>query len=216
MLILQQWSLPNFPHPLKKKKTNENLAFEHQTLFPKRGFSFSTRSTRNIVVSHSSASPTKQPQNPTTPGYKMLPKPPPLIKRRGEHFAQEAMKTLPVVQNLQIKLRDKELPQGPSLRRPRRCPTGPSRLRAPRAPQHGPRRGAAALLSLRRAGPDNAPLLARRDFASPPSGREPALPLLSPPNSLGPSPALLAGDGGAGPQIPRGPGRVGSAKGACR
>lgn len=172
------------------------------------------RSTRNTVVSHSSASLTKQFQNPTTPGYKILPKPRPLIKRRGEHFAQEAMKTSPVVQKLQTKLRDKELPQGPSLRRPRRCPTGRSRLRAPRAPQHGPRRGAAALRSLRRTGPDNAPLLARRDFTSPPSGRKPAVPLLSPPNSLGPSPGLLAADGGAGPQIPRGPGWAGGPKGA--
>lgn len=110
---------PKFSSPIQKKP-NENLAFKHPTLFPKRGISFSMRSTRNTVVSHSSASLAKQFQNPTTPGYKILPKPRPLIKRRGEHFAQEAMKTSPVVQKLQTKLRDKELPQGPSLRRPRR------------------------------------------------------------------------------------------------
>lgn len=81
------------------------------------------------------------------------------------------MKTSPVVQKLQIRLRDKELPQGPpSLRRPRRCPTGPSRLG--RRGRHNTARAAAPPPSRPSAGrADNAPLLARRDFASPPRGR---------------------------------------------
>lgn len=154
MLILRQQSLLNFPH-LEKKKPSKNLAFKRQNLLPKRDFSFSTASSPNTAVSHGRALPAKQFQNPTTPYPLILPKPRPLINRQREHFAREATKISPVVQKLQIKLRDKELPQGPPWpRRPPRCPTGPSRLRAPQAPQPGPRRGAAALRpSLRRAGP---------------------------------------------------------------
>lgn len=119
-----------------------------------------------------------------------------------------------MVQKLQIKLRDKELPPGPpQLRRPRRCPTGPSRLRVPRAPQHGPRRGAAALRPSAGPGPitrrySPAEISPPRHRRMTPRGRS------SHQNPLGPITALFAGNGGAGPEIPRGPGRAGGAKGA--